>query len=158
MKHLIASIFIALAALFSAADASAATRFFKELSGLPGVESTYIGPAALRFASSAISDYASISGDFDGDIKELKCIETLECSDNKSFGKIETFISGLVDKLSLETMIESNEEDETTRIYCRSKEGEADTIEYMLIESIEPDEYSLVFMQGQFTLNYQNIP
>ena len=52
-------------------------------------------------------------------------------------------------------MIESNEEDETTRIYCRSKEGEADTIEYMLIESIDPDEYSLVFMQGQFTLNYQ---
>ena len=152
MKHLIASIFIALAALFSAADASAATRFFKELASLPGVESTYIGPAALRFASSAIS---SISGDFDGDIKELKCIETLECSDNKSFGKIETFINGLVDKLSLETMIESNEEDETTRIYCRSKEGEPDTIEYMLIESIEPDEYSLVFMQGAFMTSKQ---
>lgn len=152
MKHLIASIFIALAALFSAADASAATRFFKELASLPGVESTYIGPAALRFASSAI--YASFSSDLDCDIKELKSIETLECSDTKSFGKIETFISGLVDKLSLETMIESNEEDETTRIYCRSKEGEPDTIEYMLIESIEPDEYSLVFMQGAFTLNY----
>lgn len=154
MKHLIASLLIALTAIFSSVDASAASnRFFKELSTLQGVESTYIGPAALRFVSAAISDYANLSNDLDADIKELKCIETLECDNKDSIKKIKSFVNQLVDRLSLEVMVESNDEEETNLIYCQPKEGEPGVIEAILIEKIEPEEINLVYMQGQFIIN-----
>ena len=59
-------------------------RVFSEISNLPGVESTYIGPAALRLAGSYIPFEAGMMGTVGSAIKDLKSIEVVECTDRKS--------------------------------------------------------------------------
>lgn len=138
-------------------SAAPAQRIFSEISNLPGVESTYIGPAALRLAGSYIPlDDASMGG-IGSAIKSLKSIEVVECDNPKSFNKLRKFCDGLVDSLNLEIIIESTEDDEKTRIFGLVPDGDGtqdgNTLEGLLIETLEKGEYNLVFVRGTIDLS-----
>lgn len=140
----------------STLSAASAQRILSEISNLPGVESTYIGPAALRLAGSYIPLDDSMGGIANA-IKSLKSIEVVECDNPKSFDKIRKFTDSLIDRLNLEVVIESTEDGETTRIFGLVPEGDGtqdgNTLEGLLIETLEKGEYNLVFVRGTIDLS-----
>lgn len=130
-------------------------RVFSEISNLPGVESTYIGPAALRLAGSYIPFEAGMMGTVGSAIKDLKSIEVVECTNRKSFKEIQKFVDELVARLSLEVIVETTEKDETTRIFGVMPEDDgqdSNTLDGLLIEIREKGE-SLVFVRGTIDLS-----
>ena len=128
-------------------------RIFGEVANLPGVESVYIGPAALRLAMKSLPTEGKLVDGLGGAIRELKSVEVIECDNRKSIDKIEKFARGLIDSLSLEVIVEATENDEKTRIYGIVPEGgKENTINALLIESREKDEYTLVYIRGVIDL------
>lgn len=130
-------------------------RVFSEISNLPGVESTYIGPAALRLAGSYIPFEAGMMGTVGSAIKDLKSIEVVECTNRKSFKEIQKFADELVARLSLEVIVETTEKDETTLFGVMPEDDgqDSNTLDGLLIEIREKGEYTLVFVRGTIDLS-----
>ena len=145
-----------MAILPATVSAAKMQRVFSEISNLPGVESTYIGPAALRLAGSYIPFEAGMMGGVGNAIKDLRSIEVVECTNRKSFNEIQKFAVDLVARLSLEVIVETTEKDETTRIFGVIPEDDgqdSNTLDGLLIEIREKGEYTLVFVRGTIDLS-----
>ena len=158
MTRKLAILIISLLMTILPASLSAAKmqRVFSEISNLPGVESTYIGPAALRLAGSYIPFEAGMMGTVGSAIKDLKSIEVVECTNRKSFKEIQKFADELVARLSLEVIVETTEKDETTRIFGVMPEDDgqdSNTLDGLLIEIREKGEYTLVFVRGTIDIS-----
>ena len=78
MKRIFFLLIIAMmSALAPAVSFAASERVLNEVANLPGVESTYIGPAALRFAFGVAK--SNMAGLPDG-IRNMTSVEVIECS------------------------------------------------------------------------------
>ena len=154
MKRTFAILIISLAmSVFSMNVFAAGKRVFGEVSKLPGVESVYIGPAALRLASSAILS-ENLGDGISGAIKDLKGIEVIDCSNKKSFGKLEKFADSLVERMNLEIIIDSQDGDEMTSIYGAVPENskDVDTIHALFIVTHDKTSFNLVYISGTIDL------
>lgn len=157
MKHTLLIILLSLLQALVPANLYASdNRMFSEIADLPGVESVYIGKAALRFASATIlsgSNFGPISKEC---LKDLKSIEVIECSNAKSNAKIKEFINRTIRKMHLELMIENIDGEESNRIYgIIPQNGDASTLSGLLIVTADEDEYTLVYIKG--TINAEEL-
>ncbi len=158
MKKTFALILLSFVLAFMPVSTYAANdRLFSEVAGLPGVESVYIGQAAMRFANQSSLSVPSL-GNIRGNIKDIQSVEIIECdkSENKdSFNKVKALADNIIKELNLEIIMEATDDGETTRIYARVPENaEADSaLGNILIESNEEDEYSLVYVKGKIDIS-----
>lgn len=129
-------------------------RIFSEIADLPGVEAVYIGPAAIRLASGMLTQSIGLDGITDN-IKDIKSVEVISCDNKSSFGKIKSFMDNLVKKQDLEIIVQTKEGGEATNIYGITGGGShgSTTLSSVLIETVESDEYSLVFVRGSINLS-----
>lgn len=152
MKRTVSLIVIALVLAIS--PALAADRVFSSLTKLPGVESAYIGPAALRLAGrSPLSDADfALAGAV---VKDIKSIEIVECSNPETFPQLEAFSKKLVKQFNLEVLVEDESDGETDRIYAEvPQEGEeSGSLGNLLIVSVEKNSYEMVFVKGTIDLD-----
>lgn len=139
-----------MSALAPAVSFAASERVLNEVANLPGVESTYIGPAALRFAFGVAK--SNMTGLPDG-IKNMTSVEVIECSKASSIVKIEDFVRKLLKSRNLEMIVENNSEGERTRIYGQVPDSDAATLSNILIENKEKDSYQLVYVEGTIDMN-----
>lgn len=158
MKKTLAFILLSLVMVFMPVCTYAANdRLFSEVAGLPGVESVFIGQAAMRFANQSSLSAASL-GNIRGSIKDVKSVEIVECDKSESidsFKKVKALAESVIKKLNLEIIMEATDDGETTRIYAMVPENAAtDTsLDNILIESSEEDEYSLVYVKGKIDIS-----
>lgn len=158
MKHTLIIILLSLLqALVPASLYASDNRMFSEIANLPGVESVYIGKAALRFASATILGNSNLGPLSKDCLKDLKSIEVIECSDAKSNAKIKEFINRTIRKWNLELMIENTDGDESNRIYgiVPQNGDNHTTLSGLLIVTTDEDEYTLVYIKG--TINAEKL-
>lgn len=152
MKTKVTLVIIAL--VMAITPSFAADRVFSSLRNLPGVEITYIGPAALRLAGRsplADADFALASAV----MKDIESIEIVECENPESIPQLEAFTQNLMNELHLEPLVEDESKGEINRIYAMvpQKGEESGSLGNLLIESVEPGSYELVFVKGAIDLN-----
>lgn len=149
--YLLILLFLIVSVLTLQAQTTTTDRILSQLISLPGVEASYIGPAAIRFAGNGITP-AAYTGQMSQVISGITSIEVVECSEKATFPKIKKFTEDLVQQLGLELMLEDTGEDEISRIYCTPQTSDGDiALEGLLIESVDDDEYTLVFIKGKIT-------
>lgn len=129
-------------------------RLFKELSDNLDIETVYIGPAALRFAQGARLDVGDF-GTIGAGIKDVKSVEIVECDKPNYFPKIDHFLDEVVERLKLEVIVETKDDDEATRIYAVIPEDsdKNTSLESVLIETRDKNELSLVYLQGTIDIS-----
>ena len=157
MKHLVSLVILSLVMTITSLTSSAAERQFAQIAKLKGVESVYIGPAAMRFAGdSHFSPYHL--GVFNEGIKEIRTAETIECekqASRDSYAKIQECVNDLISRLNLELIMETydSEDGEAVRIFsARSAQPDTDgsTPGYLLIENNDSEDYTVVFVEVVF--------
>lgn len=156
MKRLVIAFFLTLLATSSLMAED--KRYFEEVSDLPGVESVYIGPAAFRMASQFPYFNPARLGIFANAVMDMKSVEIIECENKSSIDKIRDLAKKVIKNLNLDCIIDTKEDDETTRIFAvvpEDSDGNT-TIGSMMIESYDKssgDDYSLIFLKGKIKLS-----
>ena len=79
MKNLIKTAVIIIVLTIMPASCIGQAKMFKSVASMTGVESVYIGPAAMRFAQAAsVLDSDKVSADA---IKSIKSLEVIDCDE-----------------------------------------------------------------------------
>lgn len=150
MKRIISLFILAVVAISASVGISAEERMLEKISKLPGVESTYIGPAALRLSSSMTTSAGSV-GMMKSTVKNLKSVETIECDNTESMKKIKAYLSEVVKKLGLSLIVESRDDEEETCIYARI--SDTNSIDFILVENFDNEECSIQLINGDIQLS-----
>lgn len=127
-----------------AADSPSKERVLGKLASLPGVESVYIGPAALRLAAGSVN---AIPGVPSG-VKDLKSVEVIQCDNKESESQIRNFVRKLIKQRKFEEIVENVSEGERVVIYGYVPDTSAATLNNVLIEVSEDGEYVVVYIEG----------
>lgn len=150
MKNLIKTAVIIIVLLIMPASCIGQAKVFKSVASMTGVESVYIGPAAMRFAQDAsVLDSDKVSADA---IKSIKSLEVIDCDEPAYIPAVADEAQKIINELKLDVILETKEEDEECTIYGRVPEENADYIESLLIVSREEDSFSLVYINGKISL------
>lgn len=136
-------------AVTSAEVSAAEKRVFEGVAGLPGVESVYVGPAALRMMgkSNILDGMSGVPSGLTRSLQSIKSLEVLECDNAASVGEIKAVIEKIVRENNLEIILETNEDGENTRIYAHVPSDDA-PLKDLLIENREKGEYEVVYIKG----------
>jgi len=156
MKRILFIVFISLFALIAQAadNDTSGERVLERLANLPGVESTYIGPAALRLAFGASKNIPGVPAG----VKNITSVEIIDCSDSDSIDQIKNFVRKLIKQRKFEVLVENKEDDEENIIYGGMPDPGSSTLKNMLIVNSEPDDYVLVYIQGDINITeLQNV-
>jgi len=154
MKRTSILILLSFLAVWTSLSAYAADdRLFGEIAKESYVESVYIGKAGLRFAKSASIVGGSL-GNLGADISKVESIEVIECDEPRYIPQVKKMVKKILDENKFEMIVESKDEDEISRIYAIILEDPAGatSISRVIIESYEPDEYSVVYIKGCINL------
>lgn len=154
MKHLALKTLLAVVVLTVSVPAKA-ERLFSELAGKPGVESVYVGKSMVGMAKGLLDQ----SGDKDAliarnAIKNIDSIEIISCEPHPGdVRKVRTAARKIMSKLKLEVLVETRGDEEEVTIYGLPSKKNPAEISDMIIESYEPEEYSLVHISGSIDVN-----
>lgn len=155
MKRTFLIVMVAVLAIASHLGAFAQNKLlFKDLSGLPGVESIYIGPAMLRFATSG--DMISKDTIFNHAVRELKSVEVINCTAPSSEKKILDYVSRIIDGNNLEMLLEINSNKEMIKIYGIVPPQGTSVLKSALIIARERDGLSVVYIEGIIDIDKLN--
>lgn len=125
------------------------TKVLSRLDGYPRSESVRIPKRTIVMGSLFASEYGNM-------VRDIKCVETFECSDPASFDDIETDAKQLVGSMGMELYIESSEKGEKSTIYGSGATDDG-ILRRIVILSREKGEYSVVYIEGKFDLkSYMN--
>lgn len=124
-------------------------RVFKQLAKLPGVNSVYMGSGLMSMMSEVpISGY----GLYNDYVKSLSQLETITAdSGTKDIEGVRRTAFQIIDRMGLETLLETHEDDEANYIYV-GKPVENEYIDTMVIFNDEGDELSIVYIKGRIHL------
>ena len=151
MKNLIKTAVIIIVLLIMPASCIGQAKVFKSVASMTGVESVYIGPAAMRFAQAAsVLDSDKVSADA---IKSIKSLEVIDCDAPAYIPAVADEAQKIINELKLDVILETKEEDEECTNYGRVPEENADYIESLLFVSREEDSFSLVYINGKISLD-----
>jgi hypothetical protein len=134
--------------IVQAADSPSKERVLGKLASLPGVESVYIGPAALRLAFSSANAIPGIPAG----VKNITSVEVIDCSNKESESQIRNFVKKLVKQRKFEEIVENASEGERTVIYGYVPDSSTSTLNNVLIENSEDGEYVLVYIEGTINI------
>ena len=154
MKRSLILFLISLIAATAPSDIFAAEkRVFAGVANMPGVESVYVGPAALRLMGAAATMTSGMPGvppDLLKSLHSIKSLEVLECSNPESNAKIKAAVKKIIDTNTLELILERKDAEESVRIYAYVPENSSELTPLcnLLIENSESDEYSVVYING----------
>ena len=128
-------------------------KVFHELAGLPGVETVFIGKAAMQIASRSIN-----TGDKfipKDAIRSMEGMEVISVDNAETMESVRPVLQRIIQEGSYEPLIESKGEGETSSIYTiMPPEGEdAGICHNLLIVSEEPWELNIVLIKGSFNLD-----
>lgn len=156
MKRILFIVFISLVAIMAQAadNTTSGERVLESLTNLPGVESTYIGPAALRLAYGVSKNIPGVPSG----VKNITSVEVIESTDSESTDKIKNFVRKLIKQRKFEVLVENKEDDEENIIYGGMPDPGSSTLKNMLVVNSEPDDYVLVYIQGDINITeLQNV-
>lgn len=146
MKHkLILLIITLISAITPIKGLASDARILKEMASLPGINYTYVGPAAMRFVDN-IMTFSNISGLGIG-LKKVKSLEVIECDNAESIAKLENFAKMLIKKNSLEVMTANETEDSQDTVYGIVSDN-APQISNLLVETRAKNSYTLIYIVG----------
>lgn len=149
MKRILFIVIISLVALMAhAAGSTSGERVLERLANLPGVESTYIGPAALRLAFGASKNIPGVPAG----VKNITSVEVIDCSNSDSIDQIKNFVRKLIKQRKFEVLVENKEDDEENIIYGGLPDPNSSTLKNILIVNSEPGDYVLVYIQGDINI------
>ena len=126
---------------------------FAEVANMPGVESVYVGPAALRLMGAYATMTSGMPGvppDLLNSLQSIKSLEVLECSNPDSLAYIKATVKKIIVTNNLELIVESKDAEESVRIYAYVPENSSELAPLcnLLIENSESKEYSVVYING----------
>lgn len=153
MKHLALKTLLAVIALTLSATAKA-ERLFSELAGTTGVESVYVGKSMLGMARGMLGASGSKDARIAGNaVKNMESIEIISCEVPSEIQKVKTAARKIISRLKLDVMVETREDDEQVTVYgLPSKKNPAEMSD-MIIETMEPGEYTIVHISGSIDVN-----
>lgn len=136
---------------FVSTSCVAQSKLFKDASSIEGVTTIYVSPLMCRMGMTAINAEGDLGPVKDG-IKKLSCLEIVNCENAASIPAVQKICRPVIDKLHMEVLTEVNENKEHVTIYARvdSAVNTPTTLNEILIECIEPSEYTMVYIKGEF--------
>ncbi len=130
-----------------------AQKLFNELAAIPGVESTYVGPAMTG------SDMArSIVGNGDlgllpqGMIEEIKAIEIITADNGKKkpLDTVKTTARHILEQLKAEIMMETTDDEDATIIYgIPSAKGKDAGYTDIILVNYDNSDFNLIHIAGK---------
>ena len=127
----------------------AQSKMFKEAAKYEGVTTVYISPAMCKIAMATGGKVDGV-GDLDG-IKKLNKLEILSCENSKDIEKVIEICHKIIANMNMDVLTEVHEGNESAVIYTRVT-GDGTEIHDLIIESREPKEYAVVYIEGEFDL------
>lgn len=156
MKRILFIVIISLVAVMAQAadNNTSGGRVLERLANLPGVESTYVGPAALRQAYGISKNIPGVPSC----VKNITSVEVIECTNSESTDQIKNFVRKLIKQRKFEVLVENKEDGEENIIYGGMPDPDSSILKNMLIVNSDPGEYVLVYIQGDINITeFQNV-
>ncbi|MCM1310365.1 MAG: DUF4252 domain-containing protein [Bacteroides sp.] len=125
-----------------------AEKLFESLASNPHVESVYVGKAMMGMARGFLNNgkdkdtKKSLNA-----IKDINSIEIIDCEDSAAIKEIKSQAHKILANLTTEILLETRDGDEHTVIY-RLISGKQSAASGMILETSEPGEYSLIYIDG----------
>ncbi len=148
MKKLIILI-LAVAGMALACSAQS-DRLFASLADMKGVQSVYVGKAALRFAKNVDVPVGGV--ELGGIVDDIESIEILQSEAPDVAPRLEKEVHAIIDRLKLDIIMEAREDGESVVIYGRVPES-GDVLKSIVIESRDGSEYCIVFIRGSVRMS-----
>ncbi|MBD5316377.1 MAG: DUF4252 domain-containing protein [Bacteroides sp.] len=146
MKQFVKTLFIALVVATMAVSCKA-QKIFSEVASVDGVTSVYLSPAMCKMAK-----LGSMGLPADG-IKDLKCVEIINCEDAQALPKVKSMCESTIGNLNAEVLTEVSDNGEQVRIYGIPASPEIpEVLSAIVIEAAEPGQYSAIHIVGTFDL------
>lgn len=148
MKRLISVLTISLIAL--ATFGVRADDMFNDIKAHPDVESIHVNRFMMSVARSAIR----MSGDKDAKtallfLKEIKSMDIISCENPSALKSVQALAKRAIAEKKYELALEDKDKDETAHIWCLpGKTMDSGKLRDVIIEVIEPKEYSLIIING----------
>lgn len=149
MKRFISVLTLSLICLIAAVGVQAED-MFKELKAHPDVESIHVSRFMMSVARSAIR----MSGDKDSKaaiqfLKGIKSMDIISCEKPSAVKAVQALAKKAIAGGKYELALEDKDKDETAYIWCLpDKATDSDKLRDVIIEVIEPKEYSLIKING----------
>lgn len=152
MKHKLILLVIAIVAAFTPMTCFAAgERVLKELAELPGVDYTYVSPAAMRFVDK-VATVSNISG-MSVKFNKMESLEVIMCDNADTIARLKDSAKKLIRKNNLEIIIDNISDDSHDAVYGIVPQGSdtASIFSNLLIESDNKNSYTLLYAKGSIS-------
>lgn len=152
MKRKLVLLVIAIvAAVTPATGFAAGKRVLKELAELPGVDYTYVSPAAMRFVDK-VASVSNISG-MSVKFNKMESLEVIMCDNADTIAKLKNLAKKLIRKNNLEIIIDNKSDDSHDAVYGIVPQDSDTTSVFsnLLIESNNKDSYTLLYAKGSIS-------
>lgn len=149
MKSIV-SILVALVAIVLPTSCNAQKQF-ADIASNKDVTSFYISKTMLKMAGDIGGEYSE-GIDINSILGDLNSIEILTCEKADAIKKMASDVEKRIAELQGNVLVESNDGDETVVIYGTPDPKDENKISNLIIYSREPDELSLVVLNGSIDM------
>lgn len=126
-------------------------RIFSNYPDNNGISTVYISGAAIRLGLSMAGSDSDMN-QIQKFVRNPEGIEIVSAETPEAIKIVKKGFSGIANKLNMELMLNATDDGEVVNIYT-SGVSEDNVIHDILIETTEPDEYTLVYIRGEIDVN-----
>lgn len=144
MKRIFAPIVLVFVVLLSGC-VSGSPEVLEPLSVFPNHTVVRVNGATLKLSTMMLQNEG-------GFVKKIKSVEVFTCEDCDCISEIEDVSRGIAESRGMQLMIEQRDSAETVNIYGLESQKKAGVMKEILIQTIEPSEFNVVFVEGEIDI------
>lgn len=149
MKTIFRTFLLSLLLALTTTSCIAQTKMFDEAKAYSGVTSVYISPLMCKMAMKSAKDDLDIGPASEG-IKKLNSVDIVNCEGSDA-NKVAEVCHRVIEGLNAEVLVSTSDDNESAVISIVTDPGSGKA-KAMLIEALEPNEYSVIYITGEFDL------